>query len=173
MKACPGSSNHSVWSTRARASPTRFRATNAPSSPLRGEGLPGERGRGHYSPGVHQHRAFLGDLVSPKDPNTNQRARERGNTSDVYSFPGMPRPPKQLRYCHSGCLLWSLLSASSSPCTQRGAPFARIFSSAMGAPPHLPSPLHLLSRCWCPGSLLKLVRTPPPSDIHCIPPTAG
>lgn len=46
MKACPGSSNHSVWSIRARASPTRFRATNAPSSPLRGEGLPGERGRG-------------------------------------------------------------------------------------------------------------------------------
>lgn len=33
-------------------------------------------GRGHYSPGVHQHRAFLEDLVSPEDPSTNQTVCE-------------------------------------------------------------------------------------------------
>lgn len=48
------------------------------------------QGGGHYSPGVHLRRAFLGDLVSPKDPGTNKTVCE--GTLDAYSFPGMSNP---------------------------------------------------------------------------------
>jgi hypothetical protein len=48
-----------------------------PSSALVRDSVLGGMGRGEdYSPGVRQHRAFLGGLVYPKDPSTKQRVHE-------------------------------------------------------------------------------------------------
>lgn len=47
------------------------------------------QGGGHYSPGVHQRLAFLGDLVSPKDPSANKTVCEQTPLTFI-SFLGCP-----------------------------------------------------------------------------------
>lgn len=100
MKACPESSHHSAQRPEHvifTHSASGQQCSWCPSGEERGFLEKEGQGGRHYSPGVHQLLAFLGDLVFPKDPSANKTVCEETPLM-LIPFLGCPiflyRPPK-------------------------------------------------------------------------------